>query len=441
MKKVFLMAMAMTVSMVFGQGAPQRANRRSLDVPRMSNDERAFLELYPTGTNAYNRTYSQQKEFESSFAPDRFLGFVFGNVYERYGEKQSLKTPFRLFDTITLYRSDLNRLCLIKMQKDVEKITLESAKRELDRIANLLKREYQIEFRHWPSDGSYHFDDLNAEIDLDCFVINGRASALFLSVRNKKVSREDAERKLSEDAKDFKDIDIPEDVGTSELSTAESEVLTQPLTADEEKEGQLRLLQANQEYWEGWPRSVREGSSNYVAAVKAIEGRFNVALVDMNGTPKWKVGEGRSCIKYSASDGVYFEKYDADGRLVLVSNERSDFEELKAFDERREVLLKEEREVWVRTKGITYENAMSRSNEWQNVGFVGRRPLLGGLRRPGGSGSGLTGGGSLRARRLQRQQEAAAMAARQREELAAKDAERQAQAEQEKRQREAKRAE
>ena len=139
----------------------------------------------------------------------------------------------------------------------------------------------------------------------------------------------------------------------------------------------------------------------------------------MNGAPKWNVGEGRSCIKYCASDGVYFEKYDADGRLVLVSNERSDFEELKAFDERREVLLKEEREVWAKAKGITYEDAMSRSNEWQNVGLRG----------------------SLRARRLRRQQEAAAAAAKQREEHAAKDAERQACAEQEKRQRKAERAE
>ena len=55
--------------------------------------------------------------------------------------------------------------------------------------------------------------------------------------------------------------------------------------------------------------------------------------------------------------------------------------------------------------------------------------------------SGLLGGGSLRARRLQRQQAAEADAAKQREEQAAKDAERQAQAEQEKQQREAERAE
>ena len=219
---------------------------------------------------------------------------------------------------------------------------------------------------------------------------------------------------------------------------AEAEAKESETAAAEEAR---RQCLAQQEYWADWPRSVPEGGSNYVAAVKEIEERFKVALVEMSKSPKWKVGEGRSCIKYSASDGVYFEKYDADGRLVLVSNERSDFEELKAFDERREVLLKEEREVWTQTKGITYEDAMSRSNEWQNVGFSGRRPLLGGLRRLGGLGSGLAGGGSLRARRLQRQQEAAAVAARQREELAAKDAERQAQVEQEKRQREAERAE
>ena len=62
-------------------------------------------------------------------------------------------------------------------------------------------------------------------------------------------------------------------------------------------------------------------------------------------------------------------------------------------------------------------------------------------RRPGLLGGGLLGGGSLRARRLQRQQEAQAAAAKLQEEQAAKDAERQAQAEQEKQQREAERAE
>ena len=61
---------------------------------------------------------------------------------------------------------------------------------------------------------------------------------------------------------------------------------------------------------------------------------------------------------------------------------------------------------------------------------------LGGL-----GGGGILGGGTLRARRMQRQQEAQEAAAKQREEQAARDAERQAQAEQEKQQREAERAE
>lgn len=159
----------------------------------------------------------------------------------------------------------------------------------------------------------------------------------------------------------------------------------------------------------------------------------------MNGNSKWKIGEGLSCIKYCASDGVYYEKYDAEGRLVKISGCRSDFEELKAVDERREELLKVERDAWATAKGITYEDAMSRSNEWLNVIYLGSRPRLGGLRQPGGSGTGLLGG-SLRARRLRRQQETAAVAAI-REELAAKDAERQALAEQENAQRTAERAE
>ena len=68
-------------------------------------------------------------------------------------------------------------------------------------------------------------------------------------------------------------------------------------------------------------------------------------------------------------------------------------------------------------------------------------PAANGMRRPGLMGGGLLGGGSLRARRMQRQQEAQAAAAKQQEEQAAKDAERQAQAEQEKQQREQERAE
>ena len=64
----------------------------------------------------------------------------------------------------------------------------------------------------------------------------------------------------------------------------------------------------------------------------------------------------------------------------------------------------------------------------------------GASRRPGLLGGGLMGG-TLRARRLQRQQEAAAAEAKQQEAKAAAEAERQAQAEADKQQREAERAE
>ena len=62
-------------------------------------------------------------------------------------------------------------------------------------------------------------------------------------------------------------------------------------------------------------------------------------------------------------------------------------------------------------------------------------------RRPGLFGGGLMGGGTLRAKRLLRQQEAAAAEAKQQEAKAAAEAERQAQAEADKQQREAERAE
>ena len=221
----------------------------------------------------------------------------------------------------------------------------------------------------------------------------------------------------------------------SEASKAEPQKVENTTEDDE-----IRERLANQAYWEGWPMRVDQSEAKFVAAVKAVEKQFKVALVDMTGAPKWMVGEGRSCIRYCANDGDYYEKYDAEGRLVKISGNRSDFAEMKAVDEKREELLKSEREAWAKAKGISYEDAMSRSNEWQNVRLIGGRLRLGGLQRPGGSGTGLLGG-SLRARRLRRQQQEAAAAAAIREELAVKNAERQALAEQEKAQRAAERAE
>ena len=84
-------------------------------------------------------------------------------------------------------------------------------------------------------------------------------------------------------------------------------------------------------------------------------------------------------------------------------------------------------------------NSASQANATARSG--GAAPA--GMARPAGLAPGRPGllGGSLRARRLQRQQAAAADEAKRKEEQAARDAERQAQAEQEKAQREAERAE
>ena len=81
-------------------------------------------------------------------------------------------------------------------------------------------------------------------------------------------------------------------------------------------------------------------------------------------------------------------------------------------------------------------NSASQANATAKSG--GLAPAAGASRPTGRPG---LLGGSLRARRLQRQQAAAADEAKRKEEQAAKDAERQAQAEQEKAQREAERAE
>ena len=254
-----------------------------------------------------------------------------------------------------------------------------------------------------------------------------------ISACRERIARADKEGKLKSDSA-RKALALLENEDGVSKTTKSNEAAER---AAEEETARQEL--ARQEYWQGWPKGASSAGSNYVAIAKGIEKKFKVALVDICHDSKWRVGDERSCIKLSASDGYYYEKYDAEGRLVLVSGCRTDFEELKAFDEEREACLKVEREEWAKAKGLTYEEAMSRSNEWKNVSMFRRSQLA--TRRPGLLGGGLLGGGSLRARRLQRQQEAAVADAKRREEQAAKDAERQAQAEQEKQQREAERAE
>ena len=96
--RISLMLIAMTVAVSsFGQGlVPRRplGGRLTRPSPVAQNDESRFLEQNPTGTNAFNRTYPAQREFEKDFVLERFLGFEFGVKAE--GEKtRTLAKPFR----------------------------------------------------------------------------------------------------------------------------------------------------------------------------------------------------------------------------------------------------------------------------------------------------------------------------------------------------------
>ena len=457
--KIGLMLVAAVVSVSsFGQGlVPRRPLGGRLARPSAPPNKERLNAMYPSGTNKFGRTFEQQVDFEKNFDVKTFLGFEFGKQYSGAGIV-TLNRPYRLFDKVELQKTVLGRLSGLRLEKEVADVTKESLSNELRKVVAHLESVYQIplmEGRWYDRNlGNYSFNSPIVAFGVygTYSDLNGTGSiCLWLSkhclyTEDQKAREVELQKVMSEKGKS---INIPDGEGADLLTAVEPKV-TPPSTNDtgtirspgslegDSLEAERQEL-ARREYWQGWPRSAPSEGSNYLAIAKGVEKKFKVALVDICHDSKWRVGDGRSCIKLSASDGYYYEKFDAKGRLVLVSGCRTDFEELKAIDEARAAWLKAEREEWAKSKGLTYEEAMARSNEWQNVSMLRRVQLV--PRRPGSLGGGLLGGGSLRARRLQRQQEAAADAAKQREEQAAKDAERQAQAEQEKQQREAERAE
>lgn len=225
-------------------------------------------------------------------------------------------------------------------------------------------------------------------------------------------------------------------------------LLDDPTKMSEEDKA-ARDAEAERELWRSWPTEISDEEQMDIRA--QTERKFNCVLMyddhlSRSSTNSWRSERGVSCIlkQNSQYEGDFLQKIDASGKIVGISRSGAIdyvvFEELKWLTDQKNGKIAEHQEKWAKEHGMTLDDAKAKYAKWKDEHPVGRRPL-GGLRRPGMLGGGLLDGGSLRARRLQRQQEAAAAAAKQREEQAAKDAERQARAEQEKQQREAERAE
>lgn len=189
------------------------------------------------------------------------------------------------------------------------------------------------------------------------------------------------------------------------------------------------------ELWKSWPENLTDERRDKIR--KQTEEKFNCSFLGLFGsTNTWQYEKGRSLIALETAGGFggpssMIFKVDSSGRITRISTRQDrDFDELRFFDTERDKALECDRKKWAKEHGMTLDEAKSKYAKWKDERPVGRWPL-GGLRRPGG-----VFGGSLRARRQQRFQEAAA-AAIQRE----KETERQAQAEQEKQQRQTERAE
>jgi len=451
MRNVIMLMVAIILSYYCQAQAPQRPNHLNSGLNRNSPirvaaEEEKFNQDNPSGTNEFNRTFCQQVSYNKAFAPKHFLGFEFGKKYESYGQNLKLAKPFRMFDTITLYHSDLDSLSLVKLRKDIENVSLESAIAEVDKVANLLRRKYQIEFCHWKGDGSYHFDNDYSEITISCFTYNGRATGLFLSIRNKAVEKRDYDEKLKADSKRQAAIDIPVDAGADLLSVDKPNVELGATNNAEEKakresEEKSRMITereaardaeakrnaedeqkkfAAREELEGWPQEmggynpfllsvygtnvqglVNNCCSGVVGVHSSNEMRFdltplceetcNVAFSVVGGHARqnvqelvWEQGKNRCLIDPRSNEiSGFWRKYDETGRLEKWGH-RTQFSEYVMVTNQHAVISARLREAWAKKHGLTLEQAEKRARELiEMIGESAKGGLRGGLRRPG----------------------------------------------------------
>lgn len=192
-----------------------------------------------------------------------------------------------------------------------------------------------------------------------------------------------------------------EKVRREEAANKALSLLDDPAKMSEEGKA-ARDAEVERELWNSWPNKLDAESTAKIVA-QAAE-KFNCAfygnILDwgLTFTNNWKRGSGLSLIVELQTTAEYaLQKLDVEGRCVWISNENNliDAEELCWISEEREKALAANQLKWSTEHGMTLDEANAKYAKWKEEHSVGRP--LGGLRRRGMR--------SLRACRLQRQQD------------------------------------
>ena len=173
-----------------------------------------------SATNQFGRTLSQQKSYEKSFDLQSFLGYEFGKKYEKCGA-QKLDKKFRLFENVRLCKTALGNLYSVELECPMQNVTTNSMVVEDERIATLLESKFQIRLSRAGFEAHSYwwagFNNENVYIALYGWQDAGRSKSISLEITNKRIAREDKNRKLAEEAKEFKTIDIKANEGSDML--------------------------------------------------------------------------------------------------------------------------------------------------------------------------------------------------------------------------------
>lgn len=215
MKRLIMILTVVMVATCFGQG--------------LSSYEAEFLRKHPSGTNEFGRTYSQQSEYEKGFGLKSFLGYEFGQSYTnatsgRY-VKIVLQKPFRAFTEGRLCHGEFAGLYEVALSTNIVNVTRESLRNEVDRIAVLLEKTYEIEMRLGRG-GSRYFSASDTHIRVSCNYDKRKGvGELNMAVENNRIrncgekrAEEEREKRLREKSKKF---EVAEDEGANLLSSTE----------------------------------------------------------------------------------------------------------------------------------------------------------------------------------------------------------------------------
>ena len=194
----------------------------------------------------------QQQQYEKDLDLKSFLGYEFGGAYTN-GTKRLMSNvyndvlarPFRLFSNVSLTHSELNHMYMLELRTNTVNVSAVSISNEVDRLAAIMSRTYQIELTR-ASWGNYRVfgasSNLCFEIESGCDLATGKGRICLRMVNDKIKTMDDLvirnqkqkENKLKEREVASRSvvIDIAEDEGADMLTAS---TIVKPIPSHEPK--------------------------------------------------------------------------------------------------------------------------------------------------------------------------------------------------------------